>query len=65
MVLPVDKGIKAGANTWIIISITDDPAHDPHKGSVKAAGIIMVISMAVNHPPQTSHLMSHNPILQN
>ena len=44
----------------IIIRITKDLASDYHKDSLKAAGIILVISVVVDHPPQASHLMSHN-----
>ena len=58
--LPVGKGIEAGAGPGIIICLTEDFVHDHHKDSIKAAGIIMVISMAFDRPPQTSHLMSHN-----
>ena len=36
MVLPVGKGIKARGGTGIIISITEDLAHDHHKDLVKA-----------------------------
>ena len=60
MVQQVDKEIEAGAGTGIIIHITKDLVHDHHKDSVKTLGIIMVISMAVDHPPQISHLMPHN-----
>ena len=63
MVFPVGKGIKVGAVTGIIIPITGDLVHNHHKNSVKAAGVFMVISMALNHPPKISHLMPHNPIL--
>ena len=58
--LPVGKGIEAGAGPGIIICLTEDFVHDHHKDLIKAAGIIMVISMAFDRPPQTSHLMSHN-----
>ena len=54
MVFPVGKDIKAAEDTGIITSITEDLAHDRHKDSVKAADIIMVISMVVNDSPQTS-----------
>ena len=60
MALPVGKGIEAGAGPGIIIYLTEDFVHDYLKDSIKAAGIIMVISMAFDHPPQISHLMSHN-----
>ena len=63
MVLLVRKDVEAGAGTGIIIPITENLAHDHHKDSVKAAGIIMVISMAFSYPPQTFHLMPHNLIL--
>ena len=52
MVLPVGKDIEAGAVTGIIIPITDDLVYNHHKESVKAAAIITVISMPVDHPPQ-------------
>ena len=63
MVHPVGKDIVAGAGTGIIVRITEDLVLNHHKHSIKAAGIIMVISMAVDHPPQTSHLMPHNQTL--
>ena len=63
MVFPVGKGIKVGADTDIIIPITEDFTHDHHRDSVKAAGIIMLISMAISHPLQAPHSMPHNPIL--
>ena len=52
VVLPVVKGIKAGAGTGIIIPNTDDLIYNHHKESVKAAGIITFISMLVDHPHQ-------------
>ena len=63
MVLPVDKGIEAEAGREIIISITEELVHNHQKDSVKAVGIIIVISMAVNQPPQISRLMPHNQSL--
>ena len=60
MVRPVGKDIVAGAGTGIITRITEDLVLDHHKYSIKAAGIIMVISMVVDHPPQSSHLMPRN-----
>ena len=63
MVRPVGKDIVAGAGTGIIIRITEDLVLDHHKHSIKAAGITMVISIAVDHPPKTSHLMPHNQTL--
>ena len=63
MVRPVGKDIVAGAGKGIIIRITEDLVLDHHKHSIKAAGIIMVISMAIDHPPQTSYLMPRNQTL--
>ena len=57
VVFPVGKGIEVGADTGIIIPITEDFTHDHHKDSVKAAGIIILISMAINHPLQAPHSM--------
>ena len=50
MIQQLEKGIEAEASTGIIIRITEDLVHDLHKDSVKAAGIIMVISMVVDNP---------------
>ena len=63
MVRPVGKDIVAGAGTGVIICITEDLVLDYHKHSIKAASIIMVISVAVDHPLQTSHIMPHNQTL--
>ena len=63
ILFPVGKDIKAEVDKRIIIPIMKDPAHYHNIDLVKAAGIIMVISMAADHPLQTSHLMSHKPIL--
>ena len=63
VVRPVGKDIVAGAGTGIIICITEDLVLDHHKHSIKAVGIIMVTSMAVDFPPQISHLMPHNQTL--
>lgn len=63
LVFPLGKAIKAGAGTGIIILIIEDPIHDHHGDLVNAARIIMVISMAADHPAQISHLMAQNSIL--
>ena len=49
--------------TWVIILFTEDPAHDCHRYLVKAADIIVVISMAADHLLQTSYLIFQNPKL--